>query len=510
MIVDLAEVGSGIELNTDICIVGAGAAGISIARRLAGSGIGVCLVESGGMAPDAPTQALYQAENVGLPRAPHDASRLRYFGGTTNHWTGHCAPFVSDDFAARPWVPSSGWPVSRAELTPYYADAYRVCQLDGAPLEKGIAAFADKVVPGLDRGSLDHYFLQYSPPTRFGAAYGPGLGRAANIQILLHANVTDIFANAAARAVDSVECRALNGRTGRISARHVVLSCGGIENARLLLSSRGSMNAGLGNQHDLVGRYFMDHPFGRIGFLQSTGRLGLRDRLGEHEIGSRQYRFGLALSADLQKRQETLGCGIQFWPSSLGALAAMDENAGSDGLIDRVMTAFNRRWQGFKRDMEDDGGGDVALFELFAVAEQEPNPMSRVTLSRERDALGLNRARIDWRLTPLDRRTREVAVRTVAAELGRLDAGRVRVAPWLEQGDGLSDNVEDYNHHMGTTRMADDPKQGVVNRHCRVHGLANLYVAGSSVFPTSGFVNPTLTIVALALRLADHLKTRVH
>jgi choline dehydrogenase-like flavoprotein len=133
-----------------------------------------------------------------------------------------------------------------------------------------------------------------------------------------------------------------------------------------------------------------------------------------------------------------------------------------------------------------------------------------VLLDGERDALGMPRIRLDWRLTDLDRRSLLRTHEALAKEFGRTGLGRIQIEAWLQDDKaGWSDELSGGYHPMGTTRMADDPRRGVVDRHCRVHGLTNLYVAGSSVFPTGGSANPTLTIVALALRLAEHLKAEL-
>jgi choline dehydrogenase-like flavoprotein len=149
---------------------------------------------------------------------------------------------------------------------------------------------------------------------------------------------------------------------------------------------------------------------------------------------------------------------------------------------------------------------------VVARAEQAPNPASRVMLSEERDAFGLPRIALDWQLLDVDKRSLKVTMEALDRELRRLSLGRVEPSAWLDEpetpwvADPLVSNhpVGGY-HHMGTTRMATSPRRGVVDADCRVHGLGNLYVAGSSVFPTGGWANPTLTILALALRLGDHL-----
>lgn len=508
MILDLEQAESGAALSTDICIIGAGAAGIAIAREFIDTRYDVCLLESGGKSFETETQNLYVAKNVGVQRLPHDETRLRYFGGTTNHWSGHCSPFEEEDFKRRDWVPHSGWPLERAELMPFYSRAYRLCELDAKPFEADWPEVARRKIPGMNADTLRQYFLQYSSPTRFGPAYETDLQSARNIRVVLHANVTDIVANGDAKAIDRIKIRTLGGRSGEIRARQVVLCCGGIENARLLLLSNGIVKKGLGNQRDVVGRYFMDHPFGGVGLVQRLGNAPFENFFGSQDIDGRRFYFGLALTPAVQRRERVLGCGIQFWPNhEYRPDSLTDTEDQTKSAFDLAVFEFNRRWHNLKRKVwgpEPSEGS--AFFDVMAVAEQAPNPESRISLDSGRDELGLNRARVDWRLTSIDRETRKSVVRAVAAEFGRLGLGQVRMSDWLRDGRGLSGNIEDYNHHMGTTRMSDDPKFGVVDRNCQVHDLANLYVAGSSVFPTSGFANPTLTIVALALRLSDHLK----
>lgn len=156
------------------------------------------------------------------------------------------------------------------------------------------------------------------------------------------------------------------------------------------------------------------------------------------------------------------------------------------------------RWRGWSF-------GAPKMLLIRSSCEQAPHPDSRVTLDGERDALGMPRVVLDWRLSPIDRHTIAFAFRRSVDGLTQAGLGQVTLEPWIETPDLDSGEFEGGYHHMGTTRMSDTPTSGVVDRHCRVHGVHNLYIAGPSVFPTSGCANPMLTIVALALRLAGHL-----
>jgi choline dehydrogenase-like flavoprotein len=151
------------------------------------------------------------------------------------------------------------------------------------------------------------------------------------------------------------------------------------------------------------------------------------------------------------------------------------------------------------------------VYRMFTRQEQAPNPESRIVLSAENDELGMPRANLRWKFTPIDKRSMRVYYELLGREMGRAGLGRVQIMDWLLDGDDTAwpNHLSGGWHHMGTARMHEDPRQGVVDANCRVHGIANLFVAGGAVYPTGGAVNPTLTVVAMALRLSDHLKNKV-
>jgi choline dehydrogenase-like flavoprotein len=493
MIRDGNGVPAGSTLEADLCIVGAGAAGISLAQKLVGSGLRVIVLESGGREPDAATQRLYAGESVGAAQPPLDASRLRRFGGTTNHWAGWCRPLDSADFAAPAWVPESGWPIARDDLAPYYAAAHTVCDL--GPPDFGAETwgrFADPI-PGLAEFGLRTLLLQLSPPTRFGEKFDAALSAADDVELLLESNLTALVPDPEVRTVRHAAVATLAGVRFRVAARRFVLACGAIENARLLLSSNEVAAAGLGNDRDLVGRYFMDHPRVRpAGVLLWTDAAA---RKLEQYTRIDGVRATAALEIDFERqRRDRLSDSLMFTegpipPDAIGAARAPDLATA------RFLAAL--------------GGETAALSEWWIRCEQAPNPDSRVTLAAERDALGQPRARLEWRLQGLDRHTLGTSSRVYVEALSRAGVARVKVAPWLLREPLDTAAVTGDWHHMGTTRMASSPDRGVVDRDCRVFGLDNLYVAGASVFPTAGAMNPTLTLVALALRLADHVRSRL-
>ena len=486
MIVDARDVPADALIECDVCIVGAGAAGITIARELSGRPVRVVLLESGWLTPDAETQSLYAGEVAGRHYFELHAARSRYFGGTTNQWTGECRPLDAQDFELRDWVPDSGWPFGLDELLPCYREAQSVCQLGpyGYTADDWRARGVRPMAIEGDR--VQSYAFQYSPPTRFGDVYRDELRRAHNVTTYLGANAVELESPAPPHQVSAVKVACLKGTSFRVAARAFVLAMGGIENARLLLLSDRVQHAGLGNGHDLVGRYFMEHLYLDAAAEIETRRGAISDfYTSGHWVDGRRLRGILGLSPELRRR-ERLGnyCAVIVEPHS--------------GLLSRLRDAIaGVRARPVPR-----------TYYVKNVMEQVPNPDSRVTLGNDRDRLGCRTTVLRWRLSAVDKFTAHRAHAILGEELSRSGVGRLSSAMGRE-ADPWPKALRGARHHMGTTRMHADPRRGVVDADGRVHGVANLYVAGSSVFPTSGAANPTLTIVALALRLARHLGNRL-
>lgn len=519
VILDFATAETPINFQTDVCIIGAGAAGITLARKYIGSVTKVLVLESGGKEFEEDTQELYAGESVGLPYEL-DTSRLRFLGGTTNHWEGVCGPLEELDFKRRSWVPHSGWPFSKAELDPFYQEAQSVCQVGPNIYGDDVWDYIERKPLKFDPKKLQYGFRQMGEfPVRFGEYYYDEISSANNIQLLLHANVINIQLHPDALRVNHVDIRNLHGKEGKVSARYFVLACGAIENARILLISNTVVSGGVGNQHDLVGRFFQEHPVFGIGELFAGDEEAIVESFLQEFVGGIRFVQHLKTSLDVQTRERTLNSMIYLYEvlkPDTGMAAARDiygairkgqsvDDFGEKiwrvlGDLDDVALNAYRRFvlgKGTRPPIE--------RVELHVATEQAPNANSRVTLSTEKDGLGLNRTRLNWVMTEMERRTALSTARILASEFGRLGLGRVKLSDEVLQDDRMPD-VRIGSHHMGTTRMSDSPQNGVVDSDCRVHGLSNLYVAGSSVFPTGGFMNPTLTIVALALRLFERLK----
>jgi choline dehydrogenase-like flavoprotein len=521
MIIDLRNHPSPPPLEADVCIVGGGAAGICIAQELAGSPLRVLLLEAGGLEFDPASQDVYRGVNAGLPYFALEEARLRFFGGTTNHWSGWCRPLDPIDFERRPWIEGSGWPISYAELEPYFARATRYAELPAETFrvedwtDPGVRGEAAVTPLPLGEESFSTIIYKFSPPTRFGSRYRNTLQAAENVTVLLNAYVTELIAAADGGRITTARVAPTPTQRLDVQARLFVLATGGIENARILLLSRSVHTNGIGNEYDLVGRYFADHVELASGYVLPTAQPEL---LASYMAGRPIALAGLRLSPAAQARVGCPGCAITFHPvvdytessAGFGSLRRLVRSAAQGKVPERllsdlanVVTDIDRLAAfGLRRALGKPS--DERLLMIMSRVETVPNRESRVTLDSSRDAFGLNRVRLEWRLSETDKRSVHATQMELARALGRAGLGRVLVEfgvdePWPSVTQG-------GYHHMGTTRMSDDPKTGVVDRHCRVHGLHNLYIAGSSTFRTTGVANPTLTILALALRIADRIK----
>jgi choline dehydrogenase-like flavoprotein len=519
-------------LDTDICIVGAGAAGITLAKELVGPDVDVCLLESGGFELEEDTQALCDLQSTGAALRENYMARARYVGGSCNLWAGRSMLLSELDMQPRSWVPHSGWPITHAELAQYYPRAARLLEL-----------------PSVEQRSFDDYGGRMSDderelfasgeftPTvslwakrtqRFSGELRALLRRAPNLRLVLHASVTRIALNEAANAVRHIEARTLQGRALQVHARHYVLACGGLENPRLLLASRDRQAEGIANAHDQVGRYFMDHPrtvFGKV-HVPATRRLrALRGR----PLPDGKLQLGIGLAPQTQQRERLLNHYMTLELQTSGYAEARYQ-----ALVQTAKVLLRKGHAGSRWDFRSMTVKDLPnmvyllspkelmphwLYRSFVAAraaiprrpraqtyiavyfcEQPPDPASRVTLADTTDAIGVPKLKLHWHIGPsvIDSILRMQEL--LRAELQRTGVGRLESVP------GEQIRFTDASHHMGTTRMGAQPRDSVVDVDCKAHGIGNLYLAGSSVFPCAGYANPTITIVALALRLAQHLK----
>lgn len=536
-------------LTTDICVIGAGPAGTTLARELAGTDINVLLLESGGEKSDHRVQQLSSGKVTGDFTEPVENTHLRQLGGTANHWIikmsdkqyGYrYAPLNAIDFEKREEVPYSGWPISRDELDPYYEKAHEVCKVGPyryAPGNWETEKF--KPLP-LDDDHVVTDFFTFGPTRLFGQDFPQQAVKSGNVDILLHATVTELLANEAGTAVDTAVIKTLNGKTLKVNAKQFVIASGGFQTPRLLLNSRSRFANGLGNQNDVVGRYYIDHglvPSGNLyphdaTIINSMGIYDMRLMEGCSVLGK------LSLSEHIMRKEGLHNfCATLFpmpEPYEVEAILSMKSIAvdlagrkfpkalprhlfnmlrGSKHLIfmlnqklrhgGTLMPGFGQGgWSKF-----DDNEKKYRRLELMAFIEQTPHPDNRVTLIDEQDELGMPKIQVNFQWKEEDIRSIARAQDIMWEALKKLGIGEIEPP---ERPNGLPRvGSEGLHHLMGTTRMSDDSKYGVVDRNCTVHGIDNLHIASSSVFTTGGYANPTLTILALTLRLADHLREKM-
>lgn len=469
MIVDVTSNDAELDRTAQIAIVGAGPAGLTLARGLSGVA-NVLVIESGGLEDDAALRDLLVGECAGLDY-PLTQTRALRFGGSSVLWAGYCAIFDDHDFAARDWVPCSGWPFAASALKPYYAKVARILNIRRHCFDaREVARRRGVALPFDDEVVVPTVWRFGTPIRRFGSDLRGESESSGRIDTLLHAHVVDIRLDASHGSAKHLVIRTLDGREGRVSAEIFVLACGGIETPRLLLNANTQVPAGVGNSSGAVGRFFMEHPHRTITPLAVADPGPVADWAHRGSFGDGQeYLFAAGLSA-------------------------------SEQLQARIL---NSRAHVFRTPaMREDEPPKVGLF-----MEQSPNPDSRITLADSTDALGRRRARLDWQLCELDWLTYVHTATAIGRAFQRAGAGRMTAA--LDTSAREREPVLHSNHHLGTTRMSVAPAQGVVDADCRMHDIENLYVVGGSVFPTVSWANPTFTVLALTLRLADHLKRRL-
>ena len=504
---------------TDVCIVGAGPAGLVLADELARAGVAVTVLESGGE-EDGAADDLNEIESVGSARQlDQRLVRRRVLGGAGSVWNGRVAALDPLDFEQRDWVPGSGWPIPRSALDGYW---HRAAAHLGSPVDDNTTDEA-RALGGFRSPRLGHGLVPYLWSfTRNGYSRGEerftarALTSGLDVTVIAHATVTQLLTSESGDHVSGVEITSPDLRRRTLTARRVLLAAGGIENARILLASDRRDPRGVGNARDQVGRHLMDHLRGTVVRFSDVDPRRMRAFAGEvlRTKDGRKGRLqpGVALSPELQRRERLLNAAgyvdlvnadddplMQLRESvrarrvgsalrALGPAVPSVLHAASDIVVHRRAPMH-----------------DLSIARFECILEQAPDPDSRITLSERTDRYGTPLSRIDWRVGDMERRTALVMAKAIAAEVERLHIATARVDHDAFADGGL--HLPDVAHPTGSTRMSARPEDGVVDADCRVHGVDNLFVAGSSVFPTGGHANPTQTILALAIRLADRLSS---
>ncbi|MDB5422137.1 MAG: hypothetical protein JWR59_2084 [Brevundimonas sp.] len=536
MIVDLNDIESD-ELQADLCIVGGGAAGLTLAAALAKSGRQILVLEAGGLKTTGAAEDLYKGEVLGpgVHPQPHEY-RVRALGGSSRAWGGGCVPLDPIDFAQRNWTAGPGWPFGWETMQPFYRQAQEAAEagdFDYAP--------PSPMIPAIEGGQFSTTLERFSRPTDFGKRWREDLDRAANVRVALNANATDIRLTPDGQRVDHIEAAAPDGRRIKVRATDFVLAMGGLEIPRLLLASTKDRPAGVGNDSGWVGRGYMCHMAAIFGEITFNGPVAPHQ---EKDGDGVYYRRRLLVSEKTQREQQILNLAFRLRRQDLSdpshgdaVLSAMHfgktlrdgeyarRYRQADGWAGTARHAANillhplylarfgkqvvtERYFGDRRPPTVICPSPDNRFSVEFHGEQAPNPDSRLSLGSERDRLGMPRLKIDWRFSPIDMETVVKSYQMLGAELESTGAGRL---------DYRAENLEEEvaasgaygGHHIGAARMSSSPSEGVVDADCAVHGLDNLFIASAAVMPTSGQANPTLTILALTYRLADHLAKRV-
>lgn len=524
----------------DVCLIGAGPAGITLALELESSGMKVCVLEAGGDGYDRDAQRLLEGTTDGDRYPPLRDTRMAALGGSSHVWAGWCRPLDPIDFEPRPGRDAPGWPFDATELEPHYRRAHDRCGLGAFDYESPDVRPGKDDLLAIPATDVAHAMFRVLP-MRFGAEYRRRLETASNVHVVLRAPVTQLDLTASGECESASVVRP-DGSTLVVRARRFVLAAGGIENARLLLLSADEPHATPGNASGLVGRYFTDHPFANIGTLhlsaphalggyfphrptRSTELRGAGSPAspeGDTAAGPAATRATLTLPRGVLERDGLLNAALFFHPryeahpvfaapevtAFLEVWNKLRGKAVPEGLppyLRRAARAPHRIVVAGARKLVV-GSGASRTWRCRAMFETESRAENRVTLGEERDALGRPLAHVDWRLSDRDLASMQGVMRHLDGALRSAGLGRIELA-CPDTPEGFRGLAEGGKHHMGTTRMHASAREGVVDPDGRVHGIPNLFVTGSSVFPSGGYANPTLTIVALAIRLADHLRT---
>ncbi|QCR22819.1 FAD-dependent oxidoreductase [Pontibacter sp. SGAir0037] len=538
-------------LEADVCIIGGGPAGISVALELQPTNKKIILLAGGTERETVANQDLNKGYVT--PKGSHEPleeNRRRAFGGASTVWGGRCIPFDPIDFEARDWIPYSGWPFSYHELEPYYSRAMELCKA-GANNFNALEQFpnhAKEIFQGFDTEAIvSHKLERWSTPVNFARDYAEVLGNSENITVLLGAHVTKINTETDKENVSSVSV-VTRDKSFTIKAGQYVLACGGIENPRILLASKNQFHPqGIGNDHDVVGRYYMAHLNGTFAEVAPSNRKRiLFDFETDNEGVYCRRRWWITDKAQEAKK---IGNGIFFLQQAKNqdghrdplfstvfvakfVISVLKEKSfrktksrwleEKDKIVDHTKVILKHGWKQVpviyeiaKKRFSDRRLPFVLpsvkskTLGLYFQTEHFPNPKSRITISdNQTDEFGMPRAVASITFSDLDVTTVVEAHKIFAERYSEANIGKIKFNA-SELLKFVEKNITSFNtsaHHLGTTRISNDPKLGVVDADCKVHGMNNLYVAGSSVFPTGGHANPTLTLVALSVRLAEHLK----
>jgi choline dehydrogenase-like flavoprotein len=511
------------KIATKVCILGGGVAGIVLANELKDKFEDIVLIESGEENYTQEAQDLYKP-SVKPPLIPDPSySRLRFLGGSSNHWENSTSPLSPIDFEQRDWVPHSGWPISFSDIAPYYDKAAFYCGVgqDGYDTKywaerlnkRNLAESAKHLETRIAKAAM--------PPVRFFNSYGELLKNSNSVHVYKNSNLTDVKFDTNTNKIEGVDIVSNSGSKFEIHADVFILCLGGIENARMLLVFNEKYNNQLGNQGDKVGRYFMEHPTPRAAHIL-VDKPEQFDLYKSHDLNNKHVVGFFSLSDQILEQEATTNLRIPLVPTSNFSLSdgissshilsesmtkgELPDNIGShlyNVISDLDMVAEGISRKGFDYRLFEHAD-ETAGFLCPMMMEQTPSLSNRVKLSKTKDRFGIPQILIDYEVSNEDKNRVWKSLNIVANELGANSLGRMRLLK--NRGPRLWNNQLGFsNHHMGTTRMSESPESGVVDHNCQVFGTNNFFIGGSSVFSTGGHVPPTLTICALTIRLSNHI-----
>jgi choline dehydrogenase-like flavoprotein len=495
----------------DVVIIGAGAAGILLALKLSERGKKVLLLESGHFTEDEHRQSLNEVEQTGKLLGTAVWGRKRAIGGTTIAWGGQSLPFSSVDFSERPWIANSGWPLKLADLAGYYPLANRFMKIDELDYDKDILELFHFDKPGFDQEKIWYHFAKWAPEPDFRRLYGDDLSR--NVTVVYNAVMTRIDIDDVSGRVDSITISNYNDRQYKLPVQQLIIAAGGIETNRILLSNNHQSPAGLGGESGWLGKCFMEHPCTELGVVTTTDPYRLQYYFNTHIARKRRYSIRLSLTEKYQQDFKSLNAsasimfdypGQQFDPYlEIRNFIRNRKFSGSKNLLTNTK-AYALSTKAYLADKF--YYKHKATARLVTMIEQEPLRESFISLSNRKDRFGTNLARINWQVSKKSWDTAIGFTGMLKEEFHRLSIGELTTLPKIDSSnDDWESCLTDVNHHMGGTRMSESPREGVVNKNMQVWGHDNLYLCSTSIYPTSSHSNPTLTLLALSLRLVDFL-----
>lgn len=549
-------------VESDVCIIGAGPAGTTLAREFLDSGIRVSLLESGGDKFDTKAHQLSKGTLSGELYEPLESTHLRQIGGTANNWILQMTdnqygyrytPLDEIDFEQRDEVPHSGWPIRKADLDPYYARVQEVCEIGPYQYSADYWAKDEMLTLPLPPDKAYNSVFLFGPTKKFTKDFPAQIFNSQNVNIYAHATVVELLSSEDGSKIERALVRTFEGKEIYFTAKQFIISANALQTPRLLLNSKRHHPNGIGNQHDNVGRYYMDHVLIASGnfvphdpsFINKLQFYDMQGIAGASVLGK------LNLSPEIMRKEGLRNFAGMLFPmpwsdSDMDAMSSVSELKlnltfnfthfpenlgpyllniirGRKRLFRALLSIFRGRNRLFRAVYESVRYGVPFLvglgrggwsriannekkynrLELLALIEQSPSPNNRVTLTDEKDELGCPRIKVHYTWDPQDIASITRAQKIMGEALVETGLGNYE-PPKLP-----AESVRTFwgaHHMMGTTRMSDDPRDGVVDRDCRVHGVENLYIAGSATFPTGGYANPTLTNLALSIRVADRVK----